>query len=462
MRYTELIKNKFYEALREYSMFSCCDTVFAGFSGGADSTALLFLLKDYCKENGKKLFAIHVNHGIRGEEAERDANFCKDFCIKYHIEFIPYKADVPALSKSRGTGLEETARDLRYSIFEKHMSETENSVTATAHNADDNTETVIFNLARGSGAKGIRGIPPVRDGIVRPLIYCTKAEIKAFCEENGLTYVFDSTNNDTDLSRNFIRHKIIPLLKELNPSLDSAVRRLSESLRQDEEFISLGVKEYIDSDSVKLLSSLHPSLLSRLLMEKFAKYSDKSLSNKHIDAMMLLLKKNVKWSRISLPDGYCAVIEGCYGTDCDRFLIKKEAARGSVPYDLPLEKGKILIPGTALELWFAEEKDIDSIKNIYNSSTLISLASDKIKGELRVRSRKEGDTVKKCGMSKKVRKLLNEKKIPEYLRDSFPILYDDEGIIAIPSVAVRDGAEIKSDAENALYIIFGGEENYYE
>ena len=161
-------------------------------SGGADSSALLFMLCEYCKKSGAPLAVAHVNHMIRGEDAERDRDFCRSLAKKLGLPFYLLEADVPALAREHKRGLEEEARITRYEFFEKVMRENSIPLLATAHNATDNAETVIFNLTRGSGLHGMCGIPPTREfsggRIIRPLLKMSKDEILAFCRENGIPF----------------------------------------------------------------------------------------------------------------------------------------------------------------------------------------------------------------------------------------------------------------------------------
>ena len=219
-------------------------------SGGADSRALFDISSKYCRENGSFFYAAHVNHGIRGDEAIRDRDFCIALaraCPECRDIFV-LDADVPKMAAESGRSLELEARLLRYSFFNNIMKEKNIELLATAHNADDNLETLIFNLTRGSGARGMRGSPQYRlfEGgiIVRPILCMTKSEILDYCRENSLEFVTDSTNECTDYSRNLIRAKIVPLLEELNPEVRRAAMRLSDSMREVCGIVEVASKSY--------------------------------------------------------------------------------------------------------------------------------------------------------------------------------------------------------------------------
>ena len=207
--------------------------VLLGFSGGADSVLLLCFLSEYKRREAKSMsiLATHVNHSIRGDEADRDEQFAKDFAEGVGIEFCAVSVDVPAMSKKLGIGIEEAARNARYSIFNEIIASRNNiSAIAVAHNATDNTETVLMNILRGSGLSGACGIKPIRDNIVRPLISISKAEIVVLLNNHGIPYVTDSTNLSSDYSRNYVRNEILPLFSRLCENTDASFTRLTENL----------------------------------------------------------------------------------------------------------------------------------------------------------------------------------------------------------------------------------------
>ena len=246
-----------------------------GLSGGADSVMLLLVLLEYRRRvSDFQILAIHVNHMIRGEEAERDERFSEELCKSLGVEYESVRIDVPRLAQAQKTGLEEAARKARYSAFEKIISVREDIQTvAVAHNATDNLETVIFNMMRGTGLLGVCGISPVRDNVVRPLITSPKSDIVLALQSVGIEYVVDSTNLETEYSRNYIRHKIIPALSKLNSSPESMATRLSENLRADEIFISKIANTFIMENrkdgaiDVNLLRQLDKAVLRVLKLK---------------------------------------------------------------------------------------------------------------------------------------------------------------------------------------------------
>ena len=244
----KLILDKARVTIARYSMSEDIKNgVIVGFSGGADSVMLLSLLSYLRADYGPFLItAVHVNHMIRGEEAERDARFAEGFASALDVEFNLVTVDIPKLSREKHIGTEECARNERYRIFDELRSSHERAnIVAVAHNSTDNLETVIINLMRGAGTAGMAGIPPRREGIIRPLIDVSKEEILSALDSFEIPYVTDSTNLSCDYTRNFIRNKIFPLFKDISDSPEKMASRMSENARCDSEFIDECATDFI-------------------------------------------------------------------------------------------------------------------------------------------------------------------------------------------------------------------------
>lgn len=223
-------------ALLELSVMKNAKTVVCGLSGGADSTALLLALSELSGELGFSTAACHLNHGIRGEDSDSDERFCTELCERLEIPLYKKRENVREYSEKHES-LEETARKVRYDFFEEALAHFgENAVLATAHNANDNAETVLLNLIRGTGLRGLCGIPRERGRIIRPLLLIERREIEEFLAENRQNFVTDKTNFSVEYTRNKIRAKILPEILEMNPSFLSTISRMTENLRFDEDF----------------------------------------------------------------------------------------------------------------------------------------------------------------------------------------------------------------------------------
>lgn len=277
---TELIE-KVKRADGDYDMLGGAGLVCAALSGGADSVSLLLALDELAKERGFALSACHLNHGLRGAESDRDQSFCGELCARLHIPLITRKINVGDLS-GKHESVEETARRVRYDFFLEALGTLgENAVLATAHTANDNAETVLINAVRGTGLAGLCGIPPVRSlgefRVVRPLIYCTRADVEGFLAANGQSHVTDSTNLSEEYTRNRIRRRVLPEMTEINPSLLEVFGRMCKSLREDnallEEMAETSLSEnrtgrgYNAAELAKLPLPIRSRAVRRILME---------------------------------------------------------------------------------------------------------------------------------------------------------------------------------------------------
>ena len=430
-------------------------SVLVALSGGADSTALLDMMC-VCRESSDfRLCAAHINHNIRTEqynnEAQRDESFCRELCRKLGVELFVLNADIPTLATEQGESQETVARRVRYDFFAKIMREQNIKILLTAHNADDNLETQIFNLCRGCGAQGISGIPPMRefpegDGIIlRPLISLTKTEIISYCEDKSLEFVSDSTNFETEYTRNRIRAKIIPELVDIfgNPQLSS--QRLSAAISEDVDYINTEAKSAYDSFengqiTLDVFNSLHIAIRRRILLMGFADVSDKTLEAVHINSLIELAKKAVPHSSISLPDGMRAKIEQ------DRIVFEKQRETITQSYKIKLEYGINKIEGTDFVVCVSDTENQDTLHidgqnyRLYTSANVKDVAIS----SLYARSRREGDTVYCNKMTKKLKKLMCDKKVPLGDRDSLPIITENDEIIYAPLCAVCDRALAKT------------------
>ena len=415
-------------ATRMNEMSLAYEKVIIGFSGGADSSALLH----YFAKRARKAVCVHVNHMIRGDEAQRDEDFCKGVCEKYGIELVCYKIDIPALARQRGQGIEETARQERYRVFEKECECRGFDAILTAHNANDNIESVIFNLVRGSGANGIAGIKAKNGRILRPLLLATREEILAYCEKNGIDYVTDSTNSDTDYTRNYIRHEVVPSLKKINPSLNESISRLIASLREDEEFITSVAMEIVKECKdgkiyIDKISSCHNSVKSRVLKMLCSEKLDYTSIQTCID----FISRGEVGGAVNLCNGVS------FKREKDYFSFVKTKDLEEIEFEIELRVGLNEIEKAGIVISYMCDEE-PSGKELYAT---LCFKGDKINGKLIARSRQNGDTIKHGKMTKRVKKLMNEKGIPSHLRSRIPIICDESGILAIPEVAIKDGVK---------------------
>ena len=286
-------------------------------SGGADSTALLYALCRLRASYHYDLTAAHLNHLLRGEESLRDEQFVRNLCQQMNVPLIVERCDVAAVARETGNGLEEAGRRERYAFLARHAkpehSPPENNEATlldapplterhilTAHTASDQAETVLFHLIRGSGTRGLAGIPAQRGNILRPLLTLARADIEAFCAQEHIDYITDSSNADTRYTRNHLRAQIIPQIKTLNPSLEQAVLRLSATLRLDDEFFALLTDQALaeatlDSGyALPPLRQLHPAVLNRVCIRLIETHCDRTPSAKQVDALRQVIQSGGK------------------------------------------------------------------------------------------------------------------------------------------------------------------------
>ena len=428
------------------------------FSGGSDSGALLHMTVKYAERFGARLYAAHVNHGIRGEEADRDEQFCRKVAERYGIEIFVLRADVPAIAAAEGKSVETAARDVRYAYFAEIMKKNNIPLLCVAHNADDNLETIIFNISRGSGLSGVCGIPRTRDfeggTIIRPILEMSKDDINKYCSENNIEYVTDSTNTDTDYTRNRIRGLVIPELKAICPRAESAAARLSESLREDALCLDSMANWFLEEtrhgfsvETEKLCGSPY-AIASRAVMSLYCEISEgHTLEFSHVKAILELSRKAEPHSSLNLPFGIRAVIEN------DSLCFTKAAPPPKnsdlAQFSVKLSRGINHIEQINAEITL---NNTENAKNIYKKSINLSIDSAKILGSLYVRERRAGDKIKMNAMSKNIKKLMCDKKIPCDIRPRIPMICDDSGIVAVPLIGVRDSYAPSKDTQNTIYI----------
>lgn len=440
--------------------------VLLGLSGGADSVTLLHLLCRLREQSPFPLYAAHVNHGIRteeyGNEAMRDERFCMELCEKFSVTLFVEHIDVPALVNETATGLEGAARDARYSCFSALMTEHNIPILVTAHNANDNLETQIFNLCRGCGIDGICGIPEVRplsadsDKLtVRPILSASRAEILTYCEENRLEYVTDSTNLSDDCTRNRIRHHIIPQLQSLFQSPEKSGLRLSRTATEDNDYLSSVANELFlryESNGSKIpqseLQNLHPAVLKRLFQMLFAKYSYETPEAVHLEAL-LLLAKSQKNAMLSLPGKIRAVSDGGFL----HFEADAPSDEKTAPFCIKLRRGFTVINeifAISIESDGAVPTSAPESEFGYRLFASAFVRNTDI-DQLTAANRQSGDKIRDGGVGKRIKKLMCDKKIDIYLRNLLPIVREGDEPIYVPLCALAD--RVRADEQSYEYQI---------
>ncbi len=423
--------------------------VLLALSGGADSCAALSLLDAHCRANGRPLAAAHLDHAIRPTSAE-DARFCLALCAGMGIPCFTRRTDVPALARATGRGLEEAARDARYRFFAEIMAEQGIGVLVTAHHADDNLETLLLHLTRGSGLRGLCGIPPVRAFagglLLRPLLRTAKADLLAYCEAHQLRFCTDETNTDTAYTRNRIRAEVAPVLAAINPTVSRRMADTADALRADEAYLAEAADALRQSlpdgrsADAAWLRGQPAAMRWRLYAGMHAVLSpDAGLEMVHLRALDRLLDGS--GGALSLPGRVTAVF------GCGRLTFTSvDTSPPSPPegWQMPAYPGRQTLGALAAETAILPDAElgenvVESDTNIYKLFINRHLNFDKIKGYPYWRTRKAGDVLLLRGRHRKVKKLLQEGRIPPSDRDRLPLLCDDEGIVCLPGIGIRDG-----------------------
>lgn len=394
-----------------------------GLSGGADSVALINVLHSVGERLGFGVEAMHVNHGIRGDEAERDELFCKKLCVDMGVRLQVVRADIPSLAAEKKQSLELCGREFRYGAFAEYAEKNGIDYIATAHNANDNAETVLYNLLRGSGAEGLCGIPVVRGNIVRPILGMSRERIEEYVNALGVGYVTDGTNADTAYTRNYIRNVLLPACKRVNADAVSAINRASAAVEEDCELIENIAEDFYKKEDA-VLCDMPRAVRVRAIRMLYSRYSDSVLESVHINAVdKALFAKGQRC--VSLPDAVTAVVYG------GRLSFEKTEGkeRSAEPVgEIPLSTGENAFAGGLVKITV----------DCHRESADVYFNKNAIKGRLTARRRHSGDKIRVHGMGRSVKKCFIDKKIPPSARQIMPIICDDEGIIYVPYIGVAD------------------------
>ena len=447
-------------------------------SGGADSRLLLHLCAEQAKASGATLHLAHVNHGIRGDEADRDEQFCRALAEHYGLVLHVLRADVPAEATASGESVEQAARRVRYGYFASLMREHALPILLTAHHADDNLETILFHLCRGTGLCGLGGIAPVRlfeqaggeiagrvPVVVRPLLSASRQDVLQACRDLALTYVTDSTNADVHYARNRLRCEVIPALENVVEHPEQQVLRACATLREDEELLHSLAVEFLEAHRVgdalprAPLSAAHPSLAKRALRLWICEQTGHTPEQRHVQAVLALCGNGGTSHSVCITDGFSVTADKTHLRICT--ADGHEQADAAPLFELLLDGGEQQLAACGLRVRVERLKDEAAPNstgptNVYNPFIRDTLSFDTIipydeNQTLVLRPRRAGDTLLLRGKHHKLRKLQNERGIPPMLRNRLPLLCDGDGIVWAPLIGLRDGA---ADAQGPRLHLF--------
>ena len=441
------IEDKILSVIEKHRMLSCGDTVVVAVSGGADSMCLLHFFNKISSKMQLNIICAHVNHSIRGAEADSDEEFVRKFCEDRKIDAVFAHYDVPKFAKESGESEEQCGRRLRYEFF---ASVADNAKIATAHNLNDSAETFIFNFTRGTGLKGLTGIPPVRDNIIRPLIECTRDEIEQYLSDEGVAFVTDSTNLSDEYTRNKIRHNILPVLNEINPGFFSVFSNCVSVLSDSERFIEEKTSEaFIKTEkntkfAIDGIILLDKVIRDRLIIKIAEFFGASDVSFRHVEIISSFLAQG---GALMLSDKVTIVSDG-------KFLYKADDKLPEVSICEKYDKSKTeyVFPGCTLTV---ETVDKNIIKNYNNRQLCLNGYADSAKIENSFfRTRKDGDRFryKNAEHSKSLKNLFKENKISVSDRWGVPMLADDEHILWIDGIGVSEYAAVDEKTEKVVRI----------
>lgn len=445
------MKNKVLQTIQKYDMLAFGDSVVVGLSGGADSCALLSFLCSVQEEMHLNIYACHLNHLIRGAEAERDEQFVREVCDKKGIPLFVRRLPIEQMAKERKIGSEQCGREERYRFFDE-TARKYNARIATAHTASDNAETLLLHLIRGCGIQGLCGIPPVRGNIIRPLIEVSREEIENYCSENSLPYVTDSTNFTRQYTRNQVRLDVLPKLKQINPSVLDAFQRLTAIMQDTAAHLDAQAEQLLQAAAVPygyradILAKADNAVRTEAIELFCRHYVSNGLEMRHIEKIDCCLKNG---GAVELNRRVRIIVK--------QGVLRAEIIEKTVPIrdEKPLQIGKTVMIGykniTLLTLnmeEFNKQKKINKL--LFNNA----LDYDKIPCTRALRTRRSGDTFVTPwgGQTKTLKKLMCELKIPNEQRDFIPVLASESQILWIDGIGVSKPYSVTKDTKNILVI----------
>ncbi|RKD22785.1 tRNA lysidine(34) synthetase TilS [Ammoniphilus oxalaticus] len=463
-----MLFNKLIQSIERQALFQAGDRILVGVSGGVDSMALLDILRRLSKKNDWSIYAAHLNHCFRGEESRQDAAYVARICEQWSIPCKIGETDVPKMIRDKKMNTQTASRIARYDFFRSVANVWRIDKLALAHHANDQAETVLMRVLRGTGIEGLAGIPISRQEagfqITRPLLSVNKEDLIAYCNQRGIKPRVDSSNEKTTYHRNFLRLEVIPWLEQtVNPSLQTALIQLSEIAEQENNLLDVLASETCQQMITqrgetkvvikrKLFLNSHLALQRRMVKLIFT-YLDANQANIgfiHIDRICEWVEQGRVSSRLELPNG--ALVRREY----DQIIFTLSSL--SIPTD-SLFSYKMDVPGSVYiheaKLWVVAEMVDQAVVGMDSLNEEVAMFdADEIKGPLILRNRRKGDRISLLGMKgrKRVKDLLIDQKIPLAKRDQIPILADEAGILWLAGVRRSDRALITEHTKRSLVI----------
>lgn len=458
---------KVIKTIADYSMIDRGDSVIVAVSGGPDSMCLLDMLCKLREKLNIKVSAAHINHCLRGEEADKDELYVEQFCKKHEVDFYSLKADVHKIAEEKAISCEMAGREVRYKFFEELKEKINAQKIALAHNANDLAETILMRIMRGTGSEGIIGIKPVRDYIyIRPILYCTRTEIEEYCCENELGARIDKTNLESIYARNKVRLELIPYMQEnFNKDIIATLNRLADTMKVDNEFLEIKTEEAYEEHCVKRDAAVmiksgvfkeHHAILTRVIRKALSSLSGSSYNFEKVHIYdVIKIQKGISGKKINLPKNILAINE--YGNVKLAIGDAVELQKDIREYTLKVNEENIF--PSKNDAFILELKDRDTINNIKGNRFVKYFDYDKIHKAIYFRYRRDGDKIVPIGMSgsKKLKKVFNDCKVPAEKRDEVPIVCFGSEIAWVVGCKVSDMFKIDNKSKKILCIKYKGE-----
>lgn len=432
------------------------DTIVAGVSGGADSMCLLHFLVSVREEYNLNLIVAHINHNLRGEEALRDQTFVENVCISLNVECKVLSANINEISAKTGESSEECGRRIRYEFFDKLSGQ--NGKIATAHTLSDNAETILFNITRGTGLKGITGIPRARGNIIRPIIDITRQQVEDYCQENNIDYVTDSTNLTNDYSRNKIRNTVVPVLKDINPSFEQSISRLSIIVEEHLRTVTSLSQSLLENAKIKngysckVLSTADVTILKQAVIILLQREGCKSYEEKHINLIYDIVLS--QFGAVKLPNDYTVTASQGILRVYKSKIEKNIANSTKIHTNFLKEKNRFVINDKKIQIEIISKQKFDEIAKVHNLLVKNALDYDIITFDTLVRTRLPKDIFKQQGrgVTKTLKKLFIEEKVPSEIRDTLPVIASRNNILWVWGFGVSEDCAVTDKTKSVALI----------
>lgn len=449
---TNALEQNIIKFIAENKLINSDDKLLIALSGGADSVLALSFFDKYRRKYKIQICALHINHSLRGSESDSDEEFCRMLCNNINIEFYSEKIDVSAFAKSEKLSIEEAARNIRYEKLSDYLIISKSNMIVTAHNLDDNTETVLLNLFRGTGLKGLSGIPIKRDNIIRPFLSVSKIDIVKFLNNEGIEFRIDSTNNENNFKRNYLRNEIIPKIKEqINQGVDQNILKLSQIIRNSNLIINDLVTENISKfityteSEVKISKEIKivvPQLIGEIIKRSIEEKFSVNIDYDDFISIQNLIELQVG-SKIDLSQNLEAISER------EHLIIKmKETVTNKISEEKLYFNSEVTISNKIIG---CAEVDLNEVQHS-EKADLEFIDVENLVEPLIVRKWRASDRFSPLGLNgtKKVSDFLTEQKVLNISRKEQLVLLNGEKIVWVVGYRIDESIKISKKTEKVI------------